>query len=53
MNKSINKSADKLYIHKNSFQYKLNKLTQYTGYDPKILNDYVCLYIAFLLDYME
>lgn len=50
MNKSINKSAEKLYIHKNSFQYKLNKITKYTGFDPKILNDYVYLYIAFLLD---
>lgn len=53
MNKSIIKCAEKLYIHKNSFQYKLNKITQYTGYDPKVLNDYVCLYIAFLLDAVE
>lgn len=49
-NKSVNQSADKLYIHKNTFQYKLDKITEYTGYNPRILNDYVCLYLAFLLD---
>lgn len=49
-NKSITQSADKLYIHKNSFQYSLNKIKTYTGYDPKVLNDYVLLYLAFLLD---
>lgn len=52
MNKSIQRSADKLYIHKNSLQYKLQKLHRYTGYDPKYLNDYVILYLAFLLDEM-
>lgn len=49
-NKSVNQSADKLYIHKNTFQYKLDKITEYTGYNPRVLNDYVCLYISFLLN---
>lgn len=49
-NKSVNQSAEKLYIHKNTFQYKLDKITEYTGYNPRVLNDYVCLYIAFLLN---
>ena len=48
--KSLSKSADHLFIHKNSFQYKLNKIYTYTGYDPKVLNDYVRLYLAFLLN---
>ncbi|WP_440896097.1 CdaR family transcriptional regulator [Amphibacillus sp. Q70] len=48
-NKSLSKSAAKLFIHKNSFQYKLNKIYKYTGYDPKVLNDYVLLYLAFML----
>lgn len=49
-NKSIQRSADKLFIHKNSLQYRLEKICRYTGYDPKRLNDYVILYLAFLLD---
>lgn len=53
MNKSITRSSELLFIHKNSFQYKLNKLKDYTGYDPKVLNDYVILHLAFVLDQTE
>lgn len=49
-NKSMAKSAQKLFLHKNTFQYKLNKIQYYTGYDPKVVNDYVILYSAFVLD---
>jgi carbohydrate diacid regulator len=49
-NGSITKSADKLYIHKNTFQYKLNKLAKLTGYNPRNIDDYVILKIAFLLN---
>lgn len=49
-NKSLSRSAEQLFIHKNSFQYKLNKIQAYTGYDPKVLNDYVLLYLAFMLN---
>ncbi|MGO4987411.1 PucR family transcriptional regulator [Gallicola sp. Sow4_E12] len=48
-NKSISKSSEKLFIHKNTFQYKLNKIYEYTGYDPKVLNDYILLYVSFLI----
>ena len=48
-NGSINKSAEDLFIHKNTLQYKLNKLGARTGYNPRNLNDYVILRIAFLL----
>lgn len=50
MNKSIEKSAQKLFLHRNTFQYKSNKIQHYTGYDPKIINEYVVLYAAFILD---
>lgn len=50
MNKSVQAASDYLFIHKNTFQYKLNKILEYTGYNPRILNEYVCLYLAFLLD---
>ncbi len=49
LNKSISKCSEKLFIHKNTLQYKLNKIYKYTGYDPKNINDYVVLYMAFLL----
>lgn len=48
-NGSINKSADDLFIHKNTLQYKLNKLDKLTGYNPRNLDDYVILKLAFLL----
>lgn len=32
---SISSTADKLYIHKNTLQYKLNKIKDKTGYDPR------------------
>lgn len=48
-NGSITKSADDLFIHKNTLQYKLNKLDKLTGYNPRNMNDYVVLKIAFLL----
>lgn len=53
MNKSMAKSAQKLFLHKNTFQYKLNKIQTYTGYDPKVVNDYVILYSAFILEELQ
>ncbi len=34
-NGSIQKTADELFIHKNTLQYQLNRLQQLTGYDPR------------------
>jgi carbohydrate diacid regulator len=34
-NGSIQKTADELFIHKNTLQYQLNRLHQLTGYDPR------------------
>ena len=34
-NGSIQATADELFIHKNTLQYKLNRLHQLTGYDPR------------------
>lgn len=47
-NGSINKISKDMYMHKNSIQYRLNKLKDLTGYDPRNLNDYVILWFAFL-----
>lgn len=32
---SITSTSEKLFIHKNTLQYKLNKLKEQTGYDPR------------------
>lgn len=47
-NGSINKTSEELFIHKNTLQYKLNKLEKLTGYNPRKLSDYLVLRLAFL-----
>ena len=47
---SIGKTAEMLYIHKNTLQYKLNKIKEQTGYDPRNTCDALKLYIAILFD---
>lgn len=32
---SLSKTAEKLFIHKNTLQYQLRKLAALTGYDPR------------------
>lgn len=46
-NGSISKISKDMYMHKNSIQYRLNKLKELTGYDPRNFNDYVILWFAF------
>lgn len=43
---NIQKTADHLYIHRNTMIYRLNKLTKTTGYDPKKFKDAITLQIA-------
>lgn len=45
-NGSINKIATELYIHKNTVQYKLNKIEKETGYNPRNYSDLIKLAIA-------
>ena len=45
-NASLQKTSEKLFIHKNTLQYKLNKIADLTGYDPRNLSDAVLFYIA-------
>lgn len=47
-NGSIGKIANYLFMHKNTIQYRLNKLKDLTGYNPRDINDYMVLYFAFL-----
>ncbi|UBX38311.1 helix-turn-helix domain-containing protein [Enterococcus lactis] len=36
-------------VHKNTLQYRLNKLHSLTGYNPRNYDDYLILKLAFLL----
>lgn len=47
-NGSITAIADEFFIHKNTLQYRLNKMKAITGYDPRVIQDMVVLYIAFI-----
>lgn len=49
-NGSINAVSEALYIHKNTVQYRLNKIASLTGYNPRHIKDLVSLYIALELD---
>lgn len=49
-NGSINKTSEELFIHKNTLQYRLNKLKTITGYDPREISDMVVLYMALTLN---
>lgn len=48
-NESINKTAECMYIHKNTLQYRLGKLKEITGYDPRNVTELVPLYIVMLM----
>lgn len=46
---SLKKTAEELFIHKNTLQYRLDKIAQKTGANPRNYHDSVKLYIALLL----
>lgn len=46
-NASITQIAEELSIHKNTLQYRLNKLHQLTGYNPREFNGFCMLKMAF------
>lgn len=43
---SLKKTSEDLYIHKNTLQYKLEKISQKSGLNPRSFNDSVILYLA-------
>lgn len=48
-NGSITRSAEALFIHKNTLQYRLSKLKEVTGYDPRNIKEAIPLYISMLI----
>lgn len=45
-NLNIQRTADALFIHRNTLIYRLNKIQEETGYDPKLFRDALTLQIA-------
>ncbi|MFD3447841.1 CdaR family transcriptional regulator [Microbacteriaceae bacterium 4G12] len=52
-NHSINEVANRLHIHKNTVQYRLNKIKELTGFDPRNFEDAAALYLAVFLHSLE
>lgn len=48
-NGSITNTANQLYLHKNTVQYRIGKIKDLTGYDPRVMKEMVPLYIALLM----
>ncbi len=46
---SLQRSCEKLFIHKNTLQYRLDRISEKTGYNPRQFREAVVLYIALLL----
>lgn len=47
-NRSISACSKKMHIHKNTFQYQLNKIKTYTSFDPKNIEEYMILKTAYI-----
>lgn len=48
---SIQKTADMMYVHKNTIQYRLARLKEITGYDVRKPSESTALYIAMRVAY--
>lgn len=46
----IRRCAEKLFIHRNTFQYRIDCLKKKTGYDLRRPKEAICLYLAVPLD---
>lgn len=49
MSGQVNKSADVLHIHRNTLNYRLEKIEEVTGKNPKNFIDLFQLYTAYIL----
>lgn len=49
-NLNITETANKLFIHRNTLIYRLNKLETITGYDVRKFNDAINYYLNYLVD---
>ena len=49
----MNKAAQKLFVHRNTLRYRLDKITELTGKDPRKTTDLLHLYLSFLHHELE
>ena len=47
---SLKRTAELLFLHKNTLQYRLNRIRERCGYDPRVFRDAVVLYCALRLE---
>ena len=47
---SLRQTAERLYLHKNTLQYRLDRVARETGYNPRVFTDAIRLYLALKLD---
>lgn len=47
-NQSIAAASEALFIHKNTLQYRLKKMKELTGYDPRIFQDAVLYWVGLM-----
>jgi aspartyl-tRNA(Asn)/glutamyl-tRNA(Gln) amidotransferase subunit B len=47
---SLKHTCETLYLHKNTLQYRLDRVARETGYNPRVFNDAIRLYLALKLD---
>ena len=49
--RSLLRTGEKLFLHKNTLQYKLDRIHRISGLNPRDFKDSVLLYLAVLLKY--
>lgn len=52
-NLNLSKASQNLYIHRNTLLYRLDKIEQLTGKNPRIFNDALELKLGLTLDYIK
>jgi carbohydrate diacid regulator len=52
-NGDMNKAAQRLFVHRNTLRYRLDKITEITGKDPRKTTDLLHLYLSFLNHELE
>lgn len=48
-NMSLHETSNRLFLHKNTLQYKLDRISKISGYNPRKFKEAVVLYIALIL----
>lgn len=45
-NMSLKETGKRLFLHKNTLQYRLKRIARITGYDPRVFRDGTALYLG-------